>query len=103
MQQVGKYMVTAGGKDLIQMNTAFQMRQEMAHDRSWFGNQGSREEEILLLFKIELQGDSSPMDPLGIPNHQISPRFARRSSIFPTAALGKYQNLGVFGSLTSNI
>jgi hypothetical protein len=29
--------------------------------------------EILLLFKIELQGNSSPMDPLGIPNHQISP------------------------------
>jgi hypothetical protein len=50
------------GKDLIQMNTAFQRRQEMAHDR-----------------------------------------FARRSSIFPRAALGKFQNLGVFGSLTSNI
>jgi hypothetical protein len=28
---------------------------------------------IPLLFKIELQGDFSPMDPLGIPNHQISP------------------------------
>jgi hypothetical protein len=29
---------------------------------------------ILLLFKIELQGDFSPMDPLGIPDHQISPK-----------------------------
>jgi hypothetical protein len=29
--------------------------------------------EIHLLFKIELQGDFSPMDPLGIPYHQISP------------------------------
>jgi hypothetical protein len=28
---------------------------------------------IPLLFKIELQGDFSPMDPLGIPCHQISP------------------------------
>jgi hypothetical protein len=28
---------------------------------------------IPLLFKIELQGDFSPMDPLGIPYHQISP------------------------------
>jgi hypothetical protein len=28
---------------------------------------------ILLLFKIELQRDFSPMDPLGIPYHQISP------------------------------
>jgi hypothetical protein len=26
-----------------------------------------------LLFKIELQEDSSSIDPLGIPNHQISP------------------------------
>jgi hypothetical protein len=40
-----------------------------------FGDRGSRGEEILLLFKIELQGDSSPMDPLGIPNHQISPKL----------------------------
>lgn len=30
-------------------------------------------EEILLLFKIELEGDFFPMDLLGIPNHQISP------------------------------
>jgi hypothetical protein len=28
---------------------------------------------ISLLFKIKLQGDFSPMDPLGIPYHQISP------------------------------
>jgi hypothetical protein len=28
---------------------------------------------IPLLFKIELQKDFSPMDPLGIPDHQISP------------------------------
>jgi hypothetical protein len=26
------------------------------------------------LFKIELRGDFSPMDPLGIPDHQISPK-----------------------------
>lgn len=28
---------------------------------------------ITLLFKIELQEDFSPMDPLGVPDHQISP------------------------------
>jgi hypothetical protein len=34
---------------------------------------------IPLLFKIELQGDFSPMDPLGIPCHQISPSSAKDS------------------------
>jgi hypothetical protein len=29
---------------------------------------------IPLLFKIELQGDFSPMDSLGIQYHQISPK-----------------------------
>jgi hypothetical protein len=56
------------------------------------GSEGSREPKILrtdlvirdsegiyvggisLLFKNELQGDFSPMDPLGIPDHQISPQ-----------------------------
>jgi hypothetical protein len=42
--------------------------------KGWFGDRGSRGKEILLLFKIELQGNSSPIDPLGIPNHQINPK-----------------------------
>jgi hypothetical protein len=43
------------------------------YPQGWFGDRGSPGEEILFLFKIELEGDSSPMDPLGIPNHQTSP------------------------------
>ena len=33
-----------------------------------------------MLFKIELQGNFSPMDPLEIPNHQISPKTEGRTS-----------------------
>jgi hypothetical protein len=35
--------------------------------------EGIHGEEIPLLFKIQLRGDFSPMDPLGILDHQISP------------------------------
>jgi hypothetical protein len=44
--------------------------------KGWFGAKGSQGGGIPLLFKIELQGDFSPMNPLGIPYHQISPKGA---------------------------
>jgi hypothetical protein len=48
---------------------------ELVECKGWFGAKGSPWRGIPLLFKIELQGDFSPMDPLGIPYHQISPKW----------------------------
>jgi hypothetical protein len=59
--------------------------------KDWFGDRGSRGKEILLLFKIKLQGNSSPMDPLGIPNHQISPKGIERVWLRPPTRVNPWR------------